>query len=131
MNIKSVLVEVAPGEMIDKITILMIKSERIKDEKKLANIELELGILSSKLKKYIPSSPELDTLISELKVVNEKLWAIEDDIRDCERKADFSQDFINLARDVYFTNDKRSNLKREINIFLGSEIIEEKSYKSY
>jgi len=131
MSIKSVLVEVAPGEMIDKITILMIKSERIKDEQKLSNVELELSILLSKLKSYVPPSPKLDNFTSELKAVNEELWCIEDDIRECERNGDFSQNFINLARAVYITNDKRANLKREINILLGSEIMEEKSYKSY
>ena len=131
MSIKSVLIEVSPGEMIDKITILLIKSERINDEIQLANVQHELGILSSKLEKEISGSPKLDALKLELKSVNEELWCIEDRIRDCERINDFSQTFIELARAVYFTNDKRAKLKREINLLLGSEIMEEKSYKSY
>ena len=131
MSIKSVLIEVSPAEMIDKITILLIKSERINDEIQLANVQHELDILSSKLDKEIPASPKLDALKLELKSVNEELWCIEDGIRDCERINDFSQTFIELARAVYFTNDKRANLKREINLLLGSEFMEEKSYKSY
>ena len=131
MTIKSILVEVAPGEMIDKITILKIKSERIRDKQQLLNVENELSILSEKLKKEIPRSSELDALIAELKAVNEALWGIEDDIRDCEKNRDFTANFTDLARSVYITNDKRANLKRQINILLGSEIIEEKSYKPY
>ena len=131
MTIKSILVEVAPGEMIDKITILKIKSERIRDKQQLLNVENELSILSEKLEKEIPSSSELDALITELKAVNEALWGIEDDIRDCEKNRDFTANFTDLARSVYITNDKRANLKRQINILLGSEIIEEKSYKPY
>ena len=131
MTIKSILVEVAPGEMIDKITILKIKSERIRDKQQLLNVENELSILSEKLEKEIPRSLELDALIAELKAVNEALWGIEDDIRDCEKNRDFTANFTDLARSVYITNDKRANLKRQINILLGSEIIEEKSYKPY
>ena len=131
MLIKSVLIEVAPGELIDKITILLIKSERIRDDIQLANVQHELGILTSKLDKEITSSPKFDELKLELKAVNEELWCIEDDIRDCERVNDYSQTFIDLARAVYITNDKRASLKREINVLLGSEIMEEKSYTSY
>ena len=131
MPIKSVLIEVAPGELIDKITILLIKSERITDNMQLANVQRELGILTSKVDEEITSSPKFDELKLELKAVNEELWRIEDDIRDCERVNDYSQTFIDLARAVYITNDKRADLKREINVLLGSEIIEEKSYTSY
>jgi len=131
MPIKSVLIEVAPGELIDKITILLIKSERIRDDMQLANVQHELGILTSKVDEEITSSPKFNKLKLELKAVNEELWCIEDDIRDCERVNDYSQTFIDLARAVYITNDKRASLKREINVLLGSEIMEEKSYKSY
>ena len=131
MPIKSVLIEVAPGELIDKITILLIKSERIRDDIQLANVQHELGILTSKVDEEITSSPKFNKLKLELKAVNEELWCIEDDIRDCERVNDYSQTFIDLARAVYITNDKRASLKREINVLFGSEIMEEKSYKSY
>ena len=131
MSLKSILVEISPGEMIDKITILLIKSERIKDADQLANVRHELGVLSVKLDKDIPSSQNLDVLISELKSVNEELWRIEDEVRDCERIGDYSQRFIELARAVYITNDKRADLKRKINVLLGSNIMEEKSYKPY
>ena len=131
MPLKSILVEISPGEMIDKITILLIKSERIKDGMQLANVRHELDILSAKMDKDIPRSRDLDVLISELKSVNEALWSIEDDIRDCEREKKYSQPFIDLARSVYTTNDKRANLKRDINLLLGSKIMEEKSYKPY
>ena len=131
MSLKSILVEISPGEMIDKITILVIKSERIKDAVQLDNVRHELGVLSKKMERDIPSSQSLDVLISELKSVNEALWRIEDDIRDCERTGDYSQPFINLARAVYMNNDKRAHLKRKINLLLGSKIMEEKSYKPY
>ena len=131
MALKSILVEVAPGEMIDKITILAIKSERMAGTEKLANVRHELDILSSMRDKEIPSSPELEDLTAKLKAVNEALWKIEDDIRDCEAAKDFSQTFVDLARAVYITNDQRADLKRAINVLLGSNIIEEKSYKPY
>ena len=127
MPLKSILVEISPGEMIDKITILLIKSECIKDAEQLANVQHELGVLSAQMDKNIPSSQSLNALISELKAVNEELWRIEDDIRDCERTGDYSQLFIDLARAVYITNDKRADLKRKINLLLGSNIMEEKS----
>ena len=131
MPLKSILVEISPGEMIDKITILLIKSECIKDAEQLANVRHELGVLSAQMDKNIPSSQSLNALISELKTVNEELWRIEDDIRDCERTGDYSQLFIDLARAVYITNDKRADLKRKINLLLGSKIMEEKSYQPY
>ena len=131
MSIGSILVEVSPGEMIDKITILSIKSERIKDKIKLTNVNHELEILSLKLEQEIPHSLELERLIEKLKLANEELWDIEDNIRDCERAGNYSQEFIALARAVYKTNDKRASLKRDINFLLGSMIIEEKSYQPY
>ena len=131
MAVKSVLVDIAPGELIDKITILAIKSERMDDETKLANVRHELDILTATRDKNIPASNELDELTAKLKTVNEALWVIEDDIRDCEAAKDYSQKYIDLARAVYVTNDERANLKREINLLLGSDIVEEKSYKPY
>jgi hypothetical protein len=131
MTVKSILVDVAPGELIDKITILAIKSERMDDETKLVNVRHELDILTTTRDKDIQTSPELDALSAKLKAVNEALWEIEDDIRDCEAAKDYSQKFIDLARAVYVTNDERANLKREINLLLGSDIVEEKSYKPY
>ena len=131
MPLKSILVEISPGELIDKITILLIKSEFIKDAEQLVNVRHELGVLSAQMDKNIPSSQSLNALISELKAVNEELWRIEDDIRDCERTGDYSQLFIDLARAVYITNDKRADLKRKINLLLGSKIMEEKSYQPY
>jgi hypothetical protein len=131
MSLKSVLVEVSPGEIIDKITILEIKSERMENELKLINVRHELDILSSTRDTNIIGSRRLSELTANLKSVNEMLWKIEDDIRNCEAAKDFSQIFIDLARAVYVTNDKRAELKRKINSLLGSNIIEEKSYNPY
>ena len=122
---------IAPGELIDKITILRIKSERISDEAKLKNIRTELDILQKTQAEEVPQSAEMTRLEGELKAVNEALWDIEDDIRDCERAKDFGEEFIRLARAVYITNDKRAALKKEINLLLGSTIVEEKSYAKY
>jgi len=122
---------IAPGELIDKITILRIKSERISDEAKQKNVRTELDILSATLAKDVPASEELTRLDGELQKVNEALWEIEDDIRECERQGDFGDEFIRLARAVYVTNDKRAALKKEINLLLGSTIVEEKSYAEY
>lgn len=127
----TILTAIAPGELIDKITILRIKSERISDEAKLKNVRTELAILNETLTKDVPASDELTRLDGELQKVNEELWEIEDDIRDCERNGDFGEDFIRLARAVYVTNDKRAALKKEINLLLGSNIVEEKSYAAY
>jgi post-segregation antitoxin (ccd killing protein) len=126
-----ILVEVAPGELIDRMTILVIKTERIADAAKLANVRIELETLQWARDAGVPASDELDRLTAELKAVNEKLWEIEDDIRDCERAQDFGSRFIELARAVYVTNDQRAALKRQINDLLGSRIVEEKSYASY
>ncbi|MBC8269275.1 MAG: hypothetical protein H8E36_11040 [Rhodospirillaceae bacterium] len=127
----TVSVNVAPGELVDKITILEIKLERIEDEAKLANVRLEYDTLSAARDEAIPKSEELEQLSAELKKINEALWEIEDDIRDCERAKDFGEDFVRLARAVYVTNDKRMAVKRQINDLLGSALVEEKSYAAY
>ena len=126
-----ILIEVGPGELIDKITILVIKSERMSDEGKLKNVRHELDVLTKARKAHIPDSTELTRLEAELKAVNEALWVIEDDIRQCEADKDFGQTFIDLARSVYKQNDKRAALKKEINLLTGSSIIEEKSYTEF
>ncbi|MEM9735174.1 MAG: DUF6165 family protein [Pseudomonadota bacterium] len=127
----TVTVEIAPGELIDKITILEIKAERIDDAAKLANVREELRVLSNTRDLALPASAEMARLTAALKAVNEELWQIEDDIRDCERAGEFGAEFIRLARAVYHTNDRRSALKREINLALGSRLVEEKSYQPY
>ena len=127
----SVTVDIAPGELVDKITILEIKLERITGEAKLQNIRTEWAVLTKARDADLPRSTELDDLTAELKEINEKLWVIEDDIRDCERQRDFSNEFIRLARAVYLNNDERARLKRRINELLGSPLIEEKSYAAY
>ena len=129
--LKAIKVDIAPGELIDKITILEIKLERIDDQKKLMNVRTERDILTSVRDTSIQATDELDALTQALKEVNEKLWECEDDIRECESNKDFGEKFIELARTVYITNDKRAALKREINLLLGSPIIEEKSYTAY
>ena len=124
-------VEVSAGELVDKITILEIKAERIADPDKLANVHRELRSLTATRREALPSSEELDELTAELRRINERLWEIEDDIRDCERKRDFGERFIELAREVYRTNDRRAAAKRSINELLGSELVEEKNYTEY
>ena len=127
----SVSVEVSPGELIDKITILEIKLARIDDAEKLKNVKSEWEMLSTARDAAVESSEELERLSAELKQVNVRLWEIEEDIRDCERDKDFSDKFIEFARGVYLNNDKRSRLKRQINKLLGSHLSEEKSYAAY
>ncbi len=127
----TIQVEIAPGELIDKITILDIKMERIEDAAKRENVSIELNTLNAARDKSVPSSDALTDLTAQLKKVNEALWEIEDDIRDCERASDFGDTFVQLARSVYITNDKRAALKREINDLLGSRLVEEKSYADY
>jgi hypothetical protein len=126
-----ILVEIAPGELIDKITILEIKLEQIKDSGKLANIQREYQILNEVRKSQIKETAELTYLMAELKRINTALWIIEDDIRDLERAKNFGPEFIELARSVYRTNDERAAVKRAINDLLNSAIIEEKSYAAY
>ena len=127
----AVRVEVSPGEMIDKITILEIKTARIDDPAKVKNVGYELGILEAVRNAEIPASPELDRLTADLRTVNARLWDIEDKIRDCERNKNFGDRFIELARAVYHTNDRRAEIKKTINEMLGARIVEEKSYNSY
>jgi hypothetical protein len=124
-------VPVSPGEVLDKITILEIKSERISDTDKVANVKRELELLSASWLKAVDEDDTVRRIHSELKTINEALWEIEDDIRDKERAREFDQVFIDLARSVYVTNDQRANAKKELNIYLGSEIVEEKSYQDY
>ncbi|MGC6475854.1 MAG: DUF6165 family protein [Parvibaculales bacterium] len=126
-----IMIEVGAGELIDKITILQIKSERIEDAAKLKNVRHELDVLSAARDANIPASDELNDLSQALKQVNEALWEIEDDIRACEAEKDFGEKFIELARAVYITNDKRAALKKDINILTGATIIEEKSYTDF
>jgi len=126
-----ITIPVSPGEVVDRLTILEIKSQRIKDAAKLATVRVELDELSQAAKGAIPDTDEMRGLHAELKAVNEKLWVIEDDIRDLERKGDFGAAFIALARSVYRTNDQRAGLKRKINETPGSELIDEKSYAPY
>ena len=126
-----VSVEVSPGDLIDKITILEIKLERIEGKDKLKNVKLEWETLTRARDDAIEASPELEKLTAALKQSNERLWEIEDDIRQCERDKDFGDKFVELARAVYANNDQRSRLKREINELLGSRLIEEKSYAAY
>ncbi len=127
----SIKIQISPGELIDKFTILDIKLNRIKAKEKTQNIRKEHKILKRQIEKNLPKSKRLSALISKLKTINKTLWDIEDQIRVCERKQDFEKKFIKLARSVYQKNDLRSSYKREINKLLGSEIIEEKSYESY
>ena len=117
------------GELIDKITILEIKSERISDESKLVNVRHELEILEQTWRDA--GNDDVSDPRARLKAVNEELWEIEDDIRIKESKREFDERFIELARAVYVTNDKRANIKKEINLALGSELVEEKSYEDY
>jgi len=121
------------GELIDKITILEIKVVHISDETKLKNVTHELNILNEKVDKLLDTAgkTKLQPLKQSLKDINQELWVIEDDIRDCEFAKDFSDKFIQLARSVYVTNDKRAKIKKDINLAFGSELIEEKSYKDY
>ena len=121
---------VSLGELVDKISILHIKNINIKDNEKLKLIRDELELLNQTLKKHIKKN-DIQNFLDSLIEINSKLWVIEDDIRDCERNKKFDQTFIDLARSVYFTNDKRSEVKLEINKKFGSKIIEVKSYEEY
>lgn len=124
-------VPVSFGEVLDKITILEIKSERIKDEAKVRNVRLELDELSATWNEAVKDQSVIAELRKQLKAVNEELWVIEDDIRDEEAEQNFGPRFIELARAVYVTNDKRAALKKDINLALGSRFVEEKSYQDY
>jgi hypothetical protein len=124
-------VPVSFGELIDKITILEIKSERIEDAAKLANVGRELDALNAVWTASPVAGTDIAALRADLKAVNERLWSIEDDIRMKEAAQAFDAGFIQLARSVYFENDERARIKREINTALGSSLVEEKSYKDY
>ena len=124
-------VPVSPGEVLDKITILEIKSERISDPDKVSNVRRELELLGSVWRQSVEQDDTVNRIHTELKTINEALWEIEDDIRDKEKAREFDQRFIDLARSVYVTNDQRANAKKELNLYLGSEIVEEKSYQDY
>jgi uncharacterized protein (DUF2164 family) len=124
-------VPISWGELVDKITILEIKMDRIHDEKKLENIAKELQALKMVFDQGCEDPEKIKQVKARLRAVNEKLWDIEDDIRKCEKEKDFSQRFIDLARSVYMSNDQRAALKREINTILKSELFEEKSYEDY
>jgi hypothetical protein len=125
------LVPIALGELIDKITILEIKAEKIEDPQKRANVRSELDLLTSVSTGFAIEGDVMAQLKGELKRINEALWEIEDKIRDCEREKNFGPDFIALARSVYRTNDRRAAVKRQINELAGSTIVEEKSYQPY
>ena len=126
-----ILVEVSVGELLDKISILEIKKERIKDSEKLKFINDEHVILKGQLDKNVKSDDKLNSLFQSLKEINTKLWVIEDDKRMCEKNSDFTENFIRLSRDVHFLNDNRAKIKLEINNHTGSKIKEIKEYTSY
>lgn len=126
-----ILVPTSPGELIDKLTILRLKEERITDPEKVVNVAVERAALTQSARDRIPESAELTVLWDALYRINADLWVIEDDIRDCERAQDFGQRFIDLARAVYVTNDRRADVKKKINLLLGSTLIEEKSYADH
>ena len=124
-------IEVSAGEFLDKMTILEIKSERIQDQTKVENVQKELGLLRDAWEASPLSRMDVSTQLKALKDVNEALWDIEDKIRRKEAVQDFSDEFVQLARSVYQTNDRRAAIKRELNGILGSDLVEEKSYPDY
>ena len=126
-----ILVEVSVGELLDKISILEIKQEKIKDSEKLKFIDEEHSILRDQLNKNVKSDQKLSKLFESLKQINAKLWIIEDDKRQCEKNKDFTEKFIKLSRDVHFLNDERAKIKLEINNLTGSKIKEIKEYTNY
>ena len=126
-----ILVEVSVGELLDKISILEIKKDKIKDNEKLKFINDEHAILKEQLDKNVSSDEKLDILFKTLKKINAKLWVIEDDKRLCEKNSDFTENFIKLSRDVHFLNDDRAKIKLEINNLTGSKIKEIKEYTNY
>ena len=126
-----ILVEVSVGELLDKISILEIKQEKIKDPEKLKFINDEHSILKDQLDNNVKSDEKLNTLFQSLKDINAKLWVIEDDKRLCEKNSDFTENFIKLSRDVHFLNDDRAKIKLKINNNTGSKIKEIKEYTNY
>ncbi len=129
--VQNIMAEIGAGELIDKITILEIKLERIVDPDKLKNVRHELAVLSATRDAHLVDIAGLADLALQLKTINEALWVIEDDIRACEAQKDFGAHFIELARAVYITNDKRAAVKKQINLLTGARIIEEKSYTEF
>ena len=126
-----IIVEVSVGELLDKISILEIKQEKIKDQEKLKFINLEHKILKDQLNQNVKTDEKLEKLFQSLKDINAKLWIIEDDKRQCEKDKDFGEKFIKLSRDVHFLNDDRAKIKLEMNNHTGSKIKEIKEYTSY
>ncbi len=126
-----ILVPVSFGELLDKIAILQIKSERMSDQAKLANVRNELSALDATWGQHPASKQDIAGLRADLKAVNERLWVIEDDIRLQEKAQAFDAEFVRLARAVYFENDTRARIKKDINLALGSSYVEEKSYQDY
>ena len=126
-----IIAEISVGELLDKISILEIKLEKIKDQDKLKFISDEHSILKDQLNKNVKSDDELEKLFQSLKSINSKLWVIEDDKRQCEKDKDFGEKFVKLSRDVHFLNDDRAKIKLEINHYTGSKIKEIKEYTSY
>ena len=126
-----ILIEVSVGELLDKISILEIKKEKIKDPEKLRFINDEYDVLKDQFNKNVKSDEKLDSLFKSLKEINSKLWVIEDNKRLCEKNSDFGQEFIKLSRDVHFLNDDRAKIKLEMNNHTGSKIKEIKEYTSY
>ena len=126
-----IIIEVSVGELLDKISILEIKQEKIKDQEKLRFINLEHKILKDQLNQNVKTDEKLENLFQSLKDINAKLWVIEDDKRQCEKDKDFGEKFIKLSRDVHFLNDDRAKIKLEMNNHTGSKIKEIKEYTSY
>ena len=127
----TISIQVSPGELIDKMTILEVKLIRMSDPAKLVNVRCEHAMIAQTFRENIADSPALAQLIAELKAANSALWTIEDDIREHERNGDFGESFVKLARSIYRINDERAAIKRRINVLLGSAIVEEKSYSDY
>ena len=128
---EEILVPVAPGELIDKITILRLKAERIADGEKLRHVAHELALLAGLAARALPATPALAALEAELQEINAGLWDVEDAIRAADARGDFGPDFVALAQAVYRMNDRRAAAKRRINLLLGSAIVEEKSYHAH
>jgi hypothetical protein len=126
-----IIVEISIGELLDKISILEIKQDKIKDPEKLKFISDEHSVLKDQLDKNVKSDDKLEKLFQSLKEINAKLWIIEDDKRKCEKEKDFTEKFIKLSRDVHFLNDDRAKIKLEINDLIGSKIKEIKEYTNY
>jgi hypothetical protein len=131
MGMNTILVPISPGELIDKITILRIKAERMTDPVKVRNVRHELELLEATWRESVPDGINVGADETALEGVNARLWDIEDDIRDHESRGAFDARFIELARAVYISNDERAAIKKRINVKLGSRIVEEKSYKDY